>query len=131
MGPPAASYVPTVRSPIGEHSIVLLLARLLVQASATPGTTQTEKPEALDRLLSVVEVSRILNLRPPHVYELVRRHTLPAVRVGKYVRVRAADLQVWIEAQREEGVDENIRPGLGFSPPMIRPSTKRRDKRSR
>jgi hypothetical protein len=28
MGPPAASYVPTVRSPIGEHSIYRQLARL-------------------------------------------------------------------------------------------------------
>jgi excisionase family DNA binding protein len=85
---------------LGE--LLLLLARLLIQSTATLGTTQTEKPEASDRLLSVTEVSRILNVRPARVYDLVRRDTLPAVHVGKYIRIRGRDLERWIAGQREK-----------------------------
>jgi len=125
-----ASLPPDAIVPVlGE--LLSLLARLLIQVSTAPGTTHAKKPEDLDSLLTVHETATVLNLRPARVYNLVRRRALPAVRVGKYVRVRSRDLQAWIEAQREEGVDENLQAGLGFSPPMTRPSTKGRDKRSR
>jgi len=84
-----------VAAVIGQ--LILLLTRLLVHASVTPDTTETAQPVALDRLLSVIEVSRILNLRPARVYDLVRRRTLPAVRAGKFIRIRPHDLRIWIE----------------------------------
>jgi excisionase family DNA binding protein len=111
--------------------LVLLFTRLLLQASATPETMQATKPEDPDRLLTVDETATILNLRPARVYELARRRVLPAVRVGKYVRVRSRDLQSWIEDQREEGVDGRIQPGLSSPPPMTRASMKARGKQSR
>ncbi len=114
---------------LGE--LVLLLVHLLTQISGTPGTKHPKKPEDLDRLLTVAETATVLSLRPARVYELVRQRVLPAVRVGKYVRVRSRDLQAWIEDQREEGVDGRIQPGLSSPPPMTRPSTKGRGKRSR
>lgn len=112
---------------LGE--LVLLLVHLLKQISGTPGTTHQKKPEDLDRLLTVAETATILSLRPARVYELVRQRVLRAVRVGRYVRVRSRDLQAWIEAQREEGVDGRIQPGLSSPPPMT--STNARGKRSR
>src|SRR6266851_1385617 len=87
---------------LGE--LVLLLARLLVQTTVTPSTSQTEQPEALDRLLSAVEVATVLGVRVPRVYEIIRQHRLPTVRVGKYLRVRPSDLRTWIDDQREEAV---------------------------
>lgn len=113
---------------LGE--LILLLARLLAQTAVTPGTTHPKSTEDLDRLLTVAETATILSLRPPRVYELVRRRVLPAVRVGKYVRVRSRDLQSWIEDQREEGVDANIRSSLEFPLPMSR-SGKARGQKSR
>jgi excisionase family DNA binding protein len=107
---------------LGE--LVLLLARFLAQASATPGTTQATNPEDPDRLLTVRETAALLSVRPPHVYELVRRHTLPAVRVGRFVRLRARDLHAWTEGQREKVVDTKFEPSLSSPPPMTRASTK-------
>jgi excisionase family DNA binding protein len=111
--------------------VVILLAQLLVQAAATPVTTPVQKGQDPARLLTVAETAHLLSVRPPHVYELIRRRRLPALRVGKYVRVRSRDLQAWIEDQRGEGVDGRIQPGLSSPQPMTRPSTKVRGKRSR
>jgi excisionase family DNA binding protein len=112
---------------IGET--LLLLCRL-VQASTMPNTTQAKKPEDPDRLLTVRETAALLSVRPPHVYELIRRGRLPAVRVGKYVRVKSGDLKAWLEDQREEGVDGRIQPGLSSLPPMSRSSMKARGQKS-
>ncbi len=82
-------------------------------------------------MLTVREAATLLNLRHAYVYELIRQRTLPALHVGKYVRIRSRDLQAWIEAQREEGVDGKIQPGLGFSPPMTRSRSKTQGRKSR
>src|SRR5712691_2778006 len=103
---------------LGE--LVVLLARLLVQASTTPGPAETEKPEGLDRLLTVRETATLLSLRAAHVYDLVRQGTLPALRVGKYVRVRPRDLDAWIEGQRKKGVDAKIQPSRSSPLPMTK-----------
>ena len=112
---------------LGE--LILLLARLLVHTSATLTTTQTARPEALDRLLSVVEVATVLSLRVPRVYELIRRGRLPAVRVGRSVRIRPCDLHAWIEGQREKIMDTNFEPSLSSPPPMSRSMTKARGRK--
>jgi len=127
--PERASSIPpnAMAGLLGE--LVLLLARLLVQISVTPTYEQAGKD--IDRLLTVRETATFLSVRPPHVYELIHRRVLPAVRVGKYVRVRASDLHAWIENQREEGVDGKIQPGLSSPLPMSRPTTKTRGRKSR
>jgi excisionase family DNA binding protein len=114
---------------LGE--LILLVARLLVQTSVTPGTTQTENPETLDRLLSPVEVAAVLGVRVSRVYELIRQHRLPTVHVGRYLRVRRSDLRTWIDDQREEAVDARIHPSLGSPLPMSRPKMKGPGKQSR
>ena len=48
------------------------------------------------RLLTVPEVSLCLSVRPSRVYGLIRAGVLPAVRVGRQVRVLDDDLRQWI-----------------------------------
>ena len=114
---------------LGE--LVLLLARLLVQASGIPGTSPVTDPEDPDRLLTVRETAALLSVRPPHVYELVRRGTFPVVRVGRFIRVRPGDLQGWIEDQREKEVDTQFQSSLGSPPPMSTSYTRTRGRKTR
>jgi excisionase family DNA binding protein len=126
----AASIPPDAMAGLlGE--LLLLLVRLLAQTSVASTDEHAGKLEHLDRLLTVREAATLLNLRHPRVYELIRQRTLPAVRVGKYLRVRPHDLDAWIEDQREKAVDGKIQPGLRFSPPMSRSRSKARGQKSR
>lgn len=70
-----------------------LASSLLVKAMEPPAPQVAE-----DRLLSVPEAAVKLAVKPTHLYELIRRDRFPAVEVGKYVRVRSADVE---EAQRK------------------------------
>src|ERR1700730_824852 len=115
---------------LGE--LVLHLARLLVMINTrVPGTQQDPKQEIQEHLLTVQQAADLLGVRPAHVYALARRRELPVIYVGKFVRIRQGDLHTWLERHRKEGVAENVQPGLGFSPPMTRASTKARGKQSR
>jgi excisionase family DNA binding protein len=53
-----------------------------------------------ERLLTIPEVADRLRVPKQHAYELARRE-LPAVRFGKYVRVRVADLEAWVRRHRK------------------------------
>jgi excisionase family DNA binding protein len=63
-----------------------------------------EDPPRLEPLLGPAEVAELLGLRgPAAVYELVRaraRDTLPAFKIGKYLRFRRSELVAWVERQR-------------------------------
>ncbi len=48
------------------------------------------------RTLTVPEVAEILRVPRLHVYRLVREGKLPAVRVGRWVRVPEDALRVWV-----------------------------------
>jgi excisionase family DNA binding protein len=114
---------------LGE--LVLLFTRVLLQASTTPRTTQATNPEDPDRLLTVRETAALLSVRSAHVYELIRTRRLPALRVGRYVRVRSHDLQDWIEGQREKEVDIQFQSSLGSPPPMSTSYTRARGRKTR
>ena len=49
-------------------------------------------------LISAEEAARRLGVTKPRFYELVRRGMVPAVRLGRQVRVDAASLEAWIAA---------------------------------
>ncbi len=49
------------------------------------------------KLLTVPEVAEILRVTPQWVYVLARSGVLPAVRVGRFVRIDPAGLRAWIE----------------------------------
>lgn len=50
------------------------------------------------RLLTIQEVAQRLGVRVPRAYELVRLGMLPAVRIGRNVRVAEDRLEEWIRA---------------------------------
>jgi len=52
-----------------------------------------------DRLLTAGEVADQLRVSTMTIYRLIRRGELPAVRVGRNYRVRASDLDTYLEAQ--------------------------------
>jgi excisionase family DNA binding protein len=84
-----------------------LAARLL---SAIPDNSG-ERPrsrtasEQAAQLITVADASRQLAFKPAYIYELVRQGRLPAVRQGKYVRIRPADLQRWIQQHQNKPID--------------------------
>ncbi len=53
--------------------------------------------QALPQLLSATEVAELLRIKPWRVYERIRAGDLPAVRIGRTVRVSASALRDWIE----------------------------------
>jgi excisionase family DNA binding protein len=55
-----------------------------------------------DRLLTIPQVAARLGVPAGYAYELARRGEIPTVRFGKYVRVRSADLQSWIDRHRAD-----------------------------
>ena len=52
----------------------------------------------MPKLLSVQDVAQILLLSEDRVYALIRARVLPAVHVGRQVRVDANKLLAWIES---------------------------------
>ena len=53
-------------------------------------------------LLRLPEVASLLGVGRSTVYELVQRGDLPAVHVGRAVRIPSAALQRWVEQQTAE-----------------------------
>ncbi len=51
-----------------------------------------------DQILTIPEVAKYLKLSRSKVYSLVATRTLPHVKMGRNVRIRASDLRAWIEA---------------------------------
>ncbi len=50
-------------------------------------------------LLTVREVADAMRVSTMTVYRLIRSGALPAIRVGKHFRIRATDLDQYLEAQ--------------------------------
>jgi excisionase family DNA binding protein len=61
----------------------------------------TEQPV----LLTVREVADSMRISTMTVYRLIRAGSLPAIRVGKHFRIRARDLDYFLEAQTIGGGD--------------------------
>lgn len=74
-----------------ERLKATLWAQLMVLVSQNGHTAESEE----ERWLTVPEVAKRLHFAPSYVYQLARRGELPALRTGKYVRVRLTDLREW------------------------------------
>jgi excisionase family DNA binding protein len=61
----------------------------------TVESTMSDEDNSL-RLLSVGETAKILKVKDPRVYELARLKLLPAVRLGRQVRINEQRLREWI-----------------------------------
>ena len=64
-----------------------------------------------NKLLTVKEVSEILDLKPARIYELTRERKIPFVQIGeRQYRYSQTAIENWIERggnQTETGEDEN------------------------
>jgi excisionase family DNA binding protein len=52
----------------------------------------------MDEILTVPQVARYLKISRSKAYYLVQQKKIPYIRIGRNVRVRAADLEKWIES---------------------------------
>lgn len=52
----------------------------------------------MTRCLIAEEVAEILSVSKPRVYELIRKGTLPSVKIGRQVRVLESALDAWLLA---------------------------------
>ena len=50
------------------------------------------------QLLTIPEVAEVLRVPPARAYELARAGLIPAVRIGRQVRVDRDALQEWVDA---------------------------------
>lgn len=64
---------------------------------AAPAEAPSGRP---DDLLDLPAVAQLLGVPKSKVYELARRGDLPVVQIGRYARVRRADLAHWIDTRR-------------------------------
>ena len=56
---------------------------------------------AENKLLRIGEVAARLDVTEARAYELARTNLIPAVRIGRQLRVDASKLEAWIEAGGE------------------------------
>lgn len=71
-------------------------------------------PDGSEQLLTVAEIAAELRFTVDYVYDAVRRGQLSAVRKGKYVRIRRADLRAWLDGFSSRGLDPRpARPDSG------------------
>ncbi len=56
-----------------------------------------------ERHLSAKQAGEILNVSPRRIYWMIRRSGLPAVRIGRTVRISEADLKAWVELRKRGG----------------------------
>jgi excisionase family DNA binding protein len=52
-----------------------------------------------DPILTIPEVARYLKVSKSKIYDLVSKQEIPHLRIGRNVRIREKDLQMWMEKQ--------------------------------
>ncbi len=60
---------------------------------------QKSDDEVLPLLLRAKEIAKALSISKAKAYELMASGELPTIRIGRAVRVPAAQLETWIEAR--------------------------------
>ncbi len=76
------------------RQLLVRVSALLAALAARVPASENGQPG--DRLLTPAEAAARLGVRRSRIYDLTRAGALPAVRVGKYVRVRASALTQWV-----------------------------------
>jgi len=55
-----------------------------------------------DPILTIPEVARYLKVSKSKIYSLVSRQEIPHLKIGRNVRIRQADLQMWMKKQTNQ-----------------------------
>lgn len=69
-----------------------------MQAAMADEAVQTFRQEA-PLLLRAEEVARLLGISRSKAFALLATNELPAIRIGRSVRVARADLEAWIQSR--------------------------------
>jgi excisionase family DNA binding protein len=60
----------------------------------------TTSPDALPRLLTIVQLADHLGSSPRHVRRLVAERRVPYLKVGRFVRFDPVEIAAWLDDQR-------------------------------
>ncbi len=96
------SDIPAVLTQLAAMQLALA-ARLFRE----PARTELV-PIPPDGLLTVEKAAQRLDFTEQYVYSLIKKGSLPAIRHGKYVRIREPDLIAWIDKHYEKWLDKDI-----------------------
>ena len=55
-----------------------------------------------DPILTIPEVARYLKISKSKIYNLVSKKEIPHLKIGRNVRIRQTDLQMWMEKQTNQ-----------------------------
>ena len=55
-----------------------------------------------DTILTIPEVARYLKMSKSKIYDLVSKKEIPHIKIGRNVRIRQTDLQIWMEKQTNQ-----------------------------
>ena len=55
-----------------------------------------------DPILTIPEVARYLKMSKSKIYDLVSKKEIPHIKIGRNVRIRQTDLQIWMEKQTSQ-----------------------------
>lgn len=77
----------------------------------------------LDRLLTVEEVCKLLNVKKSFVYSLTHRKKIPYIKIQKYLRFRESAINEWLKkqevcdggAESSEQVGDKVVRGFGVA----------------
>ena len=53
-------------------------------------------------ILTIPEVARYLKMSKSKIYDLVSKKEIPHIKIGRNVRIRQTDLQIWMEKQTSQ-----------------------------
>ena len=80
-------------------------------AQQTPDVLETHDTSlAADSLLTAEEVAALLQVTCAWVYAETRRHRIPHLRLGRYVRYRRAALEDWMDEVERSSGRNHVRP---------------------
>jgi excisionase family DNA binding protein len=104
MGAPLEALLPApselaALAPAEQRRLLLRVAALLAALGARE--PEPQRPAADDTLLTMPQVAKRLGVPESEAYALARQGRLPVIRIGKYVRMRPADLAAFVEAHQD------------------------------
>ena len=98
------AYIRSIAERIGTQvgqTVTDLMAEIMTLILVDRSKIATQSPFAVaritDRLLTANEIASRLHISKSKVYRMMRNGEIPTVRIGKTERVRAQDLEVFIQ----------------------------------